>query len=81
MEVTILAETLKVADSGQVECTIVSNGTHFKGIIENAFFEDFFGNQPANKGQKLQASTNNIPYFTQIAAKQLQSGQTTVVIR
>ena len=81
MTTKVLPNSFKIADGGKVECEIVSNEKVYRGVIEQSFFEDFFGNQPANTQQKLKATEDNMRYFAQMAEKQINEGEQTVVIR
>jgi hypothetical protein len=81
MDAKILKETLKVADGGRVECTVLAGDRLVRGIIENTFFEDILGQSNAPAPQKLALSSANLNYLEQVATHQLDAGEQEVIIR
>ena len=63
MKAKILPESMKFADDGYVTCSVQGgdNQVHM-GVIENSFFEDFFGHDRATQAEKLRAAKENISY-------------------
>lgn len=80
----LLLDTLKLADGGQVECSVAApDGTVVPGVIEQAFFEDFMGTpepklSAAHRGRIIQ---DNVAYFEEEATRQWQAGRRDLVIR
>jgi hypothetical protein len=80
MDARILKETLKVANGGRVECTVLAGNRLVRGIIENTFFEDVLGRSNVPAPQKLALSNDNLRYLEQMANRQLDAGEQEVVI-
>lgn len=80
----LLLDTVKLADGGRVECSVAApDGSVVKGVIEQAFFEDFMGMpEPrlslAQRGRIVQ---DNLDYFEREATRQWQLGNRDLIIR
>ena len=81
MKPKILKETLKTADDGRVEYTVLADNRLYHGIIEQSFFEDVLGQSNASTRQKMEITTHNLMYLEEITQRQLEAGESEVIIR
>lgn len=77
-------DSLRLADGGKVECRVTApDGTVLRGVIEEAFFEDFMGEpKPVlSEAKRARIIHDNVAYFEKEAERQWQSGLRELVIR
>lgn len=77
----ILKNSLKAADDGRVEVTLVEDNRSVRGYIEQTFFEDAFGGQNLANQQKVTFTENNLEYLEIQFRKLLKNGATDLTIR
>ena len=81
METKILKDSIKAADDGRVEYTMIADNRLYKGFIEESFFMDVLGQQNAPQRQKVELTSRNTMYLEKMSSKQLEQGLREIVIR
>ncbi|PIZ31705.1 MAG: hypothetical protein COY40_01365 [Alphaproteobacteria bacterium CG_4_10_14_0_8_um_filter_53_9] len=81
----LVLESIKKADSGTVTCTLQTPGGPVQGVIEETFFQEFFGNptvaQTLSDTRTKRVLEENQNWLEAEADKQLASGARAIVIR
>jgi hypothetical protein len=83
----LLLDTLKVADNGRVECSVITPDGVRKGVIEASFFEEFLsagtqnGATALSPARQVRIVQDNVTYLEQRTAELWARGERALVIR